>query len=107
MVEKKKTRKFNFEEDVLRAAEALEEITVHWSEERFAPMPYNSFAHGNFFYKTKIKPDETAEEAFERAFAFLDKMARKTFLKKRDGFYERFSLANQATNDGSEFENYV
>lgn len=70
-----------------------EEITVCWSEEKFSPIAYNSFGIGGFYFRTKIQPDETPEQAFDRGWEFLDKMARKHFASKLKGFNERWEEA--------------
>lgn len=76
---------------VVPQEDELDEITVCWSEEKFAPVSYHSFGIGPFYMKTKVKPGETPEEAFQRAWDVLDKMARQMYPAKRNGFFERLN----------------
>lgn len=63
-----------------------DEITVAWGEEKYAPRPYMNFTVGPLFAKTKVRPGETAEEAHERVWIYLDTQARKQFNTKRNQF---------------------
>lgn len=67
----------------------LEELTVCYPEQSFAPIPYNTFKVGGIYYKTFVRENETPEQAFERAWAFLEAQARKQFSKVAHDFNER------------------
>lgn len=69
--------------------EQPETITVAFGEEKFAPIQYESFSFGSIYYKTQVRPGETSEEAFDRAWKFVESCAKKQFIAKRDGFWER------------------
>jgi hypothetical protein len=70
-------------------------VTVTWSEERFAPVQYHSFGIGPFWMTTKIRPDETPEQAMERAYTALDAVARRLYSQKRKGFFERLDAKDE------------
>ena len=70
-------------------------ITVYWGTEKLSPVQYNSFEHGGFHYTTTIQESETPEEAFTRAWNFLDKMARKTYAKKIASFKDNIGKAQK------------
>lgn len=63
-------------------------ITVTWGHECIQPKQYNVYNVGPFSTTTTIRPGETFEEAFNRAYTMLEKMAEATFLKKRNQFAE-------------------
>jgi hypothetical protein len=67
-----------------------EQITISFSEERFAPVQYHSFAFGGLFYRTHVREGETPEQAFERGWEFLESCAIRQFKAKRDGFWQRY-----------------
>lgn len=66
-----------------------ETITVAFGEERFAPVQYESFTFGGIYYKTQVRQGETPEQAFDRAWNFVNECAKKQYIAKRDGFWER------------------
>lgn len=68
-----------------------EYIRVYVGEERFSPIEYHSFSIGGFGFTTQIKPGETPEQAFERAFEFLQAMKKKHFAAVRADFFDRFN----------------
>ena len=65
-------------------------LEVTLGEETFTPIPYNTFKVGPFIYKTVVQDNETDEEAFDRAYGFLERMARKSFIKKRNDFFMKY-----------------
>jgi hypothetical protein len=74
-------------------AEEPDVIRVTSLSERFSPLEFHSFGIGDFTYTTRVKPDETPEQAFDRAWKFLNEMKKTKFLEARDGFYERLKLS--------------
>jgi hypothetical protein len=65
-----------------------EEITASWGEEKISPIPnsYSSCTTGNFFYKTRVRPGETPEQAFERAYEVVRKMGER-FRREKVGSF--------------------
>ena len=78
-------------------------ITVTASEERFSPVNYHTFAIGGFTYTTSVREDETAEQAFNRAWSFLQRMKKEKFKEVRDDFYERLLASRPNASDQSKF----
>ena len=70
-------------------------ITVTWGMEKHSPLRFESLEYGGFFYSTKIKDGETPEQAFERAYAFLQNLARKHFSAAVDDYTQRNVYAKQ------------
>ena len=66
-----------------------ETITVSFGEERFAPVQYESFTFGGIYYKTQVREGETPDQAFDRAWNFVNECAKRQFVAKRDGFWDR------------------
>lgn len=73
-----------------------DQITVTWGAEKYAPIQYNNFDVGPFSTTTTIREGETAEEATDRAKAFLATLAREEFDKKSVGFPSRVRAAAEA-----------
>ncbi len=67
-------------------ADEGETVTVTWAEERFCPVPYQSFGVGPFTYTTKVKPGETFDEAFLLADAKLAAIAIVARSNKLESF---------------------
>lgn len=67
-----------------------EEITVFYPEQLFGPVPYNSFRCGNLFYKTFTQPNETIEEAYERAWKFLSARVEEQYAEVKKDFWRRY-----------------
>jgi hypothetical protein len=65
-------------------------VTATWGDEAFTPVPFNSFRVGPFSLTTAVRPDETPEQAMDRAYTFLDNFARKVYVQKRKGFFDRY-----------------
>lgn len=66
-----------------------EEISVYYPEQLFSPVPYNSFRCGNLWYKTVVKPEETVEEAYARAWEYLSKLVKEQYQQAKKDFWER------------------
>lgn len=71
-----------------------ETITVAFGEERFAPVQYESFTFGGIYYKTTVRAGETPEQAFDRAWSFVEACAKRQYIAKRDGFWERHAAVH-------------
>lgn len=71
-----------------------EAIRVVWGEQLIAPRQYNNFKIGPFEMTTTVRDDETDEQAFDRAYAFLDERARATYKTKIAAFELAFREAN-------------
>ncbi len=80
--------------------EEIETITVSFGEETFAPIQYQNFKFGSIYYKTQVRPGETPEEAFDRAWKFVESCAKKQFIAKRDGFWERHQESMKPAKGG-------
>jgi hypothetical protein len=65
-----------------------ESVTVVLGEMLFAPIQYNNFKIGGHQYTTEIRPGETPEQAFDRAYAFLLKKTREEYGSKKALFHE-------------------
>lgn len=68
-----------------------EEISVYYPEQLFSPVPYNSFRCGNLWYKTIVLPGETREDAYDRAWTYLNKLVENQFIDCRRQFWERYN----------------
>lgn len=75
-------------------------IRVYVGEEKFTPFSYHSFSIGGFSFSTTVRPGETEEEAFTRAWAFLQKMKQDKFKEARDDFYSRMKASMPKDEDG-------
>ena len=84
--------------------DGLDVIKVYTGEERFSPVDYHSFSIGGFTYTTKIQRDETPEEAFSRAWAFLQRMKKEKFPEARNDFYERMRKSRPTQQDRQRFD---
>lgn len=67
----------------------VREITAMYPEQVFTPFSYNSFRVGPIYYRTFVKPGETDEEAYQRAWDFVYAQARAQYIKVSADFYER------------------
>lgn len=88
-------RNYDLEEEALEEESEeihteLDTITVSYPNQKFSPYRYHNFDVGGIFYKTIVKPGETPEEAYERAWDFVDKMARDQYIKVSKAFKERY-----------------
>lgn len=69
----------------------VEEISVYYPEQSFSPVSYHSFRCGNLFYKTVVKPGETVEEAYDRAWEFVSNQVHKQYSRVRRDFEARLA----------------
>lgn len=65
-------------------------IFVQYPEQTFAPHQYNNFRVGGMSYQTFIKEGETPEDAYKRAWDFLEAMSRLQYIKAHQLYWERF-----------------
>lgn len=77
-----------------------DEVTVTFAPEKYAPIQFHSFDLGPFIARTKVRPDETGEEALIRAYKVLEAFARKTYPQKRDEHLWRYLDAEKAALKG-------
>lgn len=68
-------------------------VVATWGPMKFAPIQFHSFDVGPFLYRTRIAPDETPEEALNRAYAWCEKQGRAAFRRELDTFLECAALA--------------
>jgi hypothetical protein len=54
-------------------------ITVVYGQQKFAPVQYHSFDIGPFSMSTTPRPGETYEQAYERAYGFLESCAKNAY----------------------------
>lgn len=52
-------------------------VEVHWAEQRFAPVPYNSFGVGPFKATVMVRKGESVEAAVYRIWQELDRVAAR------------------------------
>lgn len=69
-----------------------DEIRVTWGEETFNVGQYSSFKVGPFSMMTKVRPNETPEQAYHRAWKVLESQADAMFIAKRNAFHARFGV---------------
>jgi hypothetical protein len=65
-----------------------ETITVTFGAQTFSPVQYHKFDVGPFSYTTVIQPGETIQEAYDRAYGWLRKLASQNFIQQRAEFYK-------------------
>ena len=75
-----------------------DEVSVTFGEETFSPVQYNSFRIGPFFYKTRVHKGETPEQAFDRANAYVTRMAQRAFKEKMETYFGHLREAGKAAN---------
>lgn len=61
-------------------------ITVTWGEETFSPVQFQSFRVGPFSMQVEVRPGETEEAAFDRAYTLLTRKAEKVREEKAKSF---------------------
>lgn len=69
----------------------IEVVSVVHGAETFTPRPYNTFVVGPFTMTTSIRPNETPEEAVDRASRHLEDQAEREFKRKADLFLQKLS----------------
>jgi hypothetical protein len=65
------------------------QITVVYSEQRFAPVQYHSFGIGPFTTVVTVADGETGMEAFIRGYTFLQACARAIYTATKQDFMDR------------------
>lgn len=64
-------------------------IAVTWGAQTFSPVPFNSFTVGPFSITTTIGDNETAKQTYDRAKAYLDKLASVEYVAQRNHYYAK------------------
>ena len=72
-------------------------ITVTYGAQKFSPVQYQLFDVGPFSMTTTVKPDETPEQAYARAYAFLAGCAKAAFATAKVEFLQRVRDAGEST----------
>jgi hypothetical protein len=72
-------------EQALTAAEDTP-IEVHWAEQRFVPVPYNSFGVGPFKATVMVRKGESIPDAVYRMWQALDELAQRIRVETGTGF---------------------
>lgn len=72
--------------DETRALDEGDIIHVTWGAEKYSPRQYMNFDVGPISATTKIRLGESAEEAHERVWKWLEAQARKEFIAKHSQF---------------------
>lgn len=67
---------------------ATDAVTVTWGEEKYTPVPYQTFGVGPFSATVAVAPGESDAAALERAYAVLDAFAKKVKEKKLADYVE-------------------
>lgn len=81
-------------------AQEADKITVYFGAEKLSPIDYaGSFELGGHHYTTTVKPGETPEEAFDRAYNFLYKKTRETFQQRLQDFLDDLANSKKAVNN--------
>lgn len=72
-----------------------EEVTVSWGEEKISPRPnsYSACTTGAIYYKTRIQPGESAEQAIARAYAIVRLMGENFRREKLKSFLQALDEA--------------
>lgn len=60
---------------------ARDVVTVVWAEQAVQAVQYNVLRYGGFSMTTEVKDGETPEQAMDRAYAYLDRFAKKNWPK--------------------------
>ena len=71
--------------DALIAAEDTP-IDVHWAEQKFSPVPFNTFGIGPFKATVMVRKGESIPEAVYRIWQALDELAAKIRMRPAAGF---------------------
>jgi hypothetical protein len=67
----------------------IDEVTVTYGAQKFSPIQFHTLDIGPFTMTTPVGPNETPEEAFGRAYAFLERQARAAFKAVLPEYMER------------------
>jgi hypothetical protein len=82
--------------DIIDERDAGDLVSVTWGAEKFSPVQYHTFDLGPFSYTTKVRPGETPAEAAQRAYKVCERIARETYVDKRDEFLRNVREAASA-----------
>lgn len=74
-----------------------DEVTVCWGPDRYQPVDYNSFEHGPFFVKTKVRAGETYSDAAARAWNAVVVLAKGAYPGKSQEYLENLRKLGIAT----------
>ena len=75
----------------------MSKVRAVWGPMKIAPIQFNNFDVGPFEMETEVKPGETHEEAFDRAYAECEKMARRSYAEKLKLFREAHAQGQAVT----------
>jgi hypothetical protein len=64
----------------------IEHVDVAWGEEKYTPVPYQTFSVGPFSARIALGPGESPEAAIGRGYAVLDAFAKRVREKKLDDY---------------------
>lgn len=74
-------------------------VEVVWGGETFTPVSYQTFKVGPLTMRTKVKPNETPEQAVMRAWTALDKAARVIYTNEKTAFLARIGIVAQEARE--------
>ena len=63
-----------------------DEVTVCYGPDKYSPVQYNTFEHGPFFVKTKVRAGETVEDAGARAWNACLALAKGAYPGKKQEY---------------------
>lgn len=69
--------------------DSITSITVHYPEESYAPVQYNTFRVGGHSITVVPRPGESASRAYMRGWNILAELAEKEFEHRLASFRER------------------
>jgi hypothetical protein len=72
-------------EDTFIAAEDTP-IEVHWAEQKFSPVPFNTFGVGPFKATVMVRKGESIPDAVYRMWQALDELAQRIRVETGTGF---------------------
>lgn len=75
-----------FDGEQVSSLDTGDAISVTWGAEKYAPRQYMNFDVGPISATTHLRQGESAEEAHERVWKWLEAQARKEFIAKRNQF---------------------
>jgi hypothetical protein len=77
-----------------------DKLTVVFGQQKFAPVQYHIIDIGPFTVETTVKPGETDEQAYARAYTFLEAQAKKAFKAALPEFLTSVKEAATAVRGG-------
>lgn len=75
----------------------VNEITVTWGGEKFSPISYMFVDVGPITVTIRPEPDEKVNQAYERAYALVDKYGKMQFERKLKDFLDRVKRVAEMT----------